>query len=208
MSVLAGLERLDPRERRLLQILAVCVAVVAVILVPVASQTMLASKRDDADAYRTVIADIIATQPALAKTEQKRQLISQRYSKPAPPLASFIDALARELSLDVPESQDRPTVPHGKRYEERAVRLQLRKVGLANLSKFLEKIEDAGHPIVLSKLNIKKRLSEPDSYDVELIVSAYDRKEPAKPDSSADAGKGTDGEPDDKASDDARQEEP
>ncbi len=208
MSLAQRIERLDPRERRLFRALMMFLVGGSVILVPIATKAMLKSKSDESDAYRTVIADIMASQPALLKAEQKRQAITNRYARPAPPLSSFIDSLARELTLDVPEIQDRPTVPHGKRYEERAVRLQLRKVDLAKLSKFLEKIEVSGNPIVLSKLNIHKRISEPDSYDVELIVSAYDRKELPKTESSADASKGADGAPTDKSGTDARKEEP
>jgi general secretion pathway protein M len=208
MSLAQRFERLDPRERRLMRFLLLCLTALAIVLVPIGTEAMLKSKRDESEAYRTVIADIIASQPALAKVDQKRQAIAQRYSHPAPPLASFIDSLARELSLDVPESQDRPTVPHGKRYEERAIRLQLRKVGLANLAKFLEKIEGANQPIVLSKLDVKKRISEPDSYDVELIISAYDRKELPKTDSAADTGKATDATSVDKAPSDTHKEAP
>lgn len=192
MNLAQMLERLDSRERRLFRAFLLVVAVALIVLVPIGTEAMLSSKNSLSQEYRTVIADIVASQPAVAKADQKRQAIVQRYAKPAPPLATLIDALARELSLDVPESQDRPVVPHGKRYEERAVRLQLRKVGLANLSRFIEKIEAAGYPVVLSKLNIRKRISEPDSYDVELIVSAYDRKELPKSEATTEAAKAAD----------------
>lgn len=199
MSLAQLLEGLDSRERRLFRAFLLVVAVALIVLLPIGTEAMLSSKNSLSQEYRTVIADIVASQPAVAKADQKRQAIVQRYARPAPPLATLIDALARELSLDVPESQDRPVVPHGKRYEERAVRLQLRKVGLANLSRFIEKIEAAGYPVVLSKLNIRKRISEPDSYDVELIVSAYDRKELPKTEAATEAGKGADTGSSDKA---------
>jgi general secretion pathway protein M len=208
MSLAQRLERLDPRERRMFRALMIFIVAAFVIAVPIATQAMLKSKSDESETYRTAIDDIITSQPALIKAEQKRQSITNRYARPAPPLSSFIDSLARELTLDVPEIQDRPTAPHGKRYEERAVRLQLRKVDLAKLSNFLEKIEAAGHPIVLSKLNVHKRISEQDSYDVELIVSAYDRKELPKAESTADANKGAGGTGSDKAAGDAQKEEP
>jgi general secretion pathway protein M len=192
MNLTQLFERLDSRERRLFRAFLLIVAVALIVLVPIGTEAMLSSKNSLSEEYRTVIADIVASQPALAKADQRRQSILQRYARPAPPLATLIDSLARELSLDVPESQDRPVVPHGKRYEERAVRLQLRKVGLANLARFMEKMEAAGYPVVLSKLNIRKRISEPDSYDVEVIVSAYDRKEPPKAEAASDAGRAAD----------------
>lgn len=208
MNLAQLVERLDPRERRLFRLFVMILACALIVLVPIGTEAMLSSKHALSADYRTVIADIVASQPAVAKTDLKRQTVALRYAKPAPPLATMIDSLARELTLDVPESQDRPVVPHGKRYDERAVRLQLRKVGLANLARFMEKIEAAGYPIVLSKLNIRKRISEPDSYDVELIVSAYDRKELPKTESSSEAGKGADAASGEKATSEQRKEEP
>jgi general secretion pathway protein M len=69
----------------------------------------------------------------------------------------------------------------------------LRKVGMLKLVKLMERIETSGHPVMLSSLNIRKRAVEPDSFDVEMVVSAFDRKAPepkkteAKPADSADA---------------------
>jgi general secretion pathway protein M len=50
---------------------------------------------------------------------------------------------------------------------------------MASIAKFLEAIEKSGHPVAVSRLNIRKRAGEPDSYDVEVGVSAFDRIEPA-----------------------------
>ena len=44
----------------------------------------------------------------------------------------------------------------------------------------MERIEQSGHPVSISRLNIRKRGTEQDSYDVELIISAYDRKSEPK----------------------------
>jgi general secretion pathway protein M len=65
----------------------------------------------------------------------------------------------------------------------------MHKIGMLALAKTLEQIESSGHPVAVTKLNLKPRAGEPDSYEVELGVSAYDRKaEPAAaPASSASA---------------------
>lgn len=189
MSVRQRLERLAPRELRLLRILILCVIGFVLILMPLGTRALLESREEQTDQLRSAIDELIASQPALVKADAARQAVLARYARPAPPLAGFLDAKARESGIEIPESQDRPTVPHGKGYEERAISIQLRKVGLANLSKMLERIERAGYPIVISKLDIRKRLAEPDSYDVELVVSAYDRKDTAKKDGGAPAPK-------------------
>lgn len=192
-------ERFDSREQRLLRILGMVFGGAVVVAVWFGSYWVVGESQVKVDALRNAISEIGSSQAAIAKAEQRRQTIAQRYSLTAPPLAAFLDAAAKETSVEIPESQDRPVVPHGKRYEERAIRLQLRKVGLGNLAHFLEKIEQPGHPIVLSKLNIRKRLTEPDSYDVELIASAYDRKELPKAEPGAEGtrgdAEGTSGQP-------------
>ena len=49
----------------------------------------------------------------------------------------------------------------------------------------MESVEKSQHPIVFSRLDVRKRLSELDSFDVEIIASAYDRKEAPKVEGSA-----------------------
>jgi general secretion pathway protein M len=185
MKFKPSLERLDARERRLLRLLLGILVVLLLVLLPVATQAFLESRRGDADQIREAIAEIESSQPAVAKAQAARSAVAERYAKATPPLSAFLDGLAKQTGIEIPETQERPTVPHGKRFEERATRIELRKVGLLNLSRFLEKVERSGHPVVISKFNLRKRLSEPDSYDVELIVSAYDRKETPKPSTSS-----------------------
>jgi general secretion pathway protein M len=61
------------------------------------------------------------------------------------------------------------------------------------IAKFLESLEKSDYPVAVTRLNIRKRAGEPDSYGpVEIGVSAYDRTAPTTPPSpagSASAGK-------------------
>jgi general secretion pathway protein M len=53
------------------------------------------------------------------------------------------------------------------------------------LSKTLEKIEQSGYPVAVTRLNVKPRSGEPDAYEVEIGVSSYDRKPEAVTPSAA-----------------------
>ena len=68
-----------------------------------------------------------------------------------------------EVQVEIPESQDRQAVPHGKRFTERSTKITLRKVGMLKLVKFLEKIEQSGHPVRITQIDVRKRGTEPDS---------------------------------------------
>jgi general secretion pathway protein M len=194
VSLADRLARLEPRERRLLGIMGGVFGFMLFLAVPIAVAATVHSQASKNDALRETITSIEDSRDAVEKVKAARDLVTRRYAAPAPPLASFLARIASEVQIDIPESQDRQAVPHGKRYSERATKITLRKVGMLKLVRLMEKIETSGHPVSISALDIRKRASEPDSFDVDMVVSAYDRKAPepkkadAKPASSADGG--------------------
>ena len=203
MSLADRLRGLEERERRLLGILVAMVVGALVLLPPAALYALVHSRKSEVDEIREAIQAIEDERDTVERAKAGKGAIEQRYASPAPPLAAFLARLASEAGVEIPESQDRQAVPHGKRFDERSTKITLRKVGLLKLVKFLEKIEHSGHPVRISQFDIRKRGSEPDSYDVDLVVSAFDRKaEPkaaktprdggASPVASADSESGDD----------------
>jgi general secretion pathway protein M len=185
MSLAERLERLEERERRLLGILALVVAGIVVLLMPLAVTAALHGSRSDNQALRDAIAEINSERPLIERSRALHRALEDRYSRPAPPLTSFLAKLAQEVEVEIPETQDRQPVPHGKRYEEKSTKINLRKVGMLKVARLMERIEQSGHPLSISQLTIRKRGLEPDSYDVDMVVSAFERKvdkaAPAKP---------------------------
>jgi general secretion pathway protein M len=169
---------LNPRERRLVVVMLVVVATLVIIAIPVGLESLVHVR----DAYnQDLYAAIGAVQGARVQVhdrQARKDAIVTRYAKRAPALAGFLEQTARQEKLEVTDSVDRPDVPHGKRYVERASVVHLKKAGMYSIAKFLESLEKSGYPIDVSRLNIRKRTGEPDSYDVEVGVSAYDRSEP------------------------------
>lgn len=199
MTIAERLARLEPRERRLLGILGGVFGAIAFLAVPIGIAASVHSQSSENDGLREAISSIDDARERVAKAQAARDAITARYANVAPPLSAFIAKLASEVQVDIPESQDRQAVPHGKRFMERATKITLRKVGMLKLAKLMEKVETSGHPVTVSMLNIRKRASEPDSFDVDLVVSAFDRKAPepkkaeAKPEGSAEPSeKGSD----------------
>ena len=176
MSLAERLERLEEREKRLLAALAIVGFVVLVLLFPLGVTALLHTSRGDNDALRDAIAQISDSRDVIERGRAVRQALETRYSRPAPPLASFLAGLASETGVEIPETQDRAPVPHGKRYEEKSSKITLRRMGMLKIARFLERIEQSGHPVSVTQLTIRKRGVEPDSYDVDMVVSAFERK--------------------------------
>ena len=65
--------------------------------------------------------------------------------------------------------------------------VDLKKAGMYSIAKFLETLETSGMAVAITRLNIRKRTGEPDSYDVEVGLSAYDRTEAAPATPAPDA---------------------
>ncbi|MBW2526431.1 MAG: type II secretion system protein M [Deltaproteobacteria bacterium] len=180
MSLPAAIDRLSPREQKLLGVLGVVLVVIVLIGLPVYVYTSVVSARGTNDEMRELLRKMSRSEEALAERRAVREQLERRYDRPAPQLAAFIEKAAQQHGLEVPESKDRPDIPRGKKHTERVTEVKLRKIGLLPLVKTLEKLVGAGHPVAITRLGIKKRTGAPDTFDVELGVSAYDRKESAK----------------------------
>ncbi len=165
---------LAERERRLLVVFVALLGAFLILLVPYLTSLTLSGIRQQNDELRAAISLVRSSRGKLEDIKARKDAIAARYANPAPPLAGFIENAARQSNIEIPESQDRADQPHGKKFVERSTVVRMRKVGMLALVRTLERIEGAGYPIVISRLNIRARGREPDSYDVELGVSAYD----------------------------------
>jgi general secretion pathway protein M len=176
MTLRERFEKLEPRERRLLVILGSILGAFLFLLGPIAVYGAVAGKRTENQDLRDLIDKIYDARAQIAERKAKKDALLARYAKTAPPLAGFIEEATKENGVSAAESQDRPEIPHGKRYTERSTVVKIHKLGMLALAKTLEKIEQSGYPVAVTRLNVKPRSGEPDSYEVEIGVSAYDRK--------------------------------
>jgi general secretion pathway protein M len=180
MNIRDRFDQLEPREQRLVLIFGGVLGTFLILLVPILLSATLSSRRGENAAIREVMVAISDARATLDRQDVEKQKILARYGKPAPALAGFIEQQATANGIQIPESQDRPVVPHGKRYDERSTKVVLQKVGMKNLATFLEAIVNAGYPARISNINVHRRGMDPDAYDVTVVVSAFDRKEAEK----------------------------
>lgn len=175
----AWFQGISPREQRLVSLLGGILGFFLFLLLPLGLNSMLTSRREANEELRDAIHRVQANKETFQARQAKRALTLARYAKKAPKLGGFLEQLAKETNLEIPEAQEKPELPIGKLYVERSIQIRLRKVGGLSLLQFLEKIEQSGYPLAITRLNIRKRGAESDSFDVELIISAYDRNDAA-----------------------------
>ena len=178
MTLRDRLDALGPREKRLLMALAGVVGVLLLAAIPFGVSALLS----DAEATHTELVEAIARVEtegeAVRERQAERDALLARYETPVAALAGYLDKAAQASGIAIPESKDPSPLAHGKKFEERFTSISLRKVGLLALVKFMERVSGGPEPISISKLNVHKRGGEPDSYDVQMTVSAFHRIAP------------------------------
>ena len=178
MSLKDRINQLEDRERRLLGVLVVVFGVFVILVVPLGLTAYLGSISSENEAMREAITSIQESRVTLAKRAQEREAMDARYQRKAPPLAGFLAGIAQRHDIEIPETQDQADVPHGKRFTERSTKITLRDVGMLKIAKLMEDIAQSGYPVSISKMNIRKRGTQTDSFNVQMVVSAFDREAP------------------------------
>jgi general secretion pathway protein M len=183
--------QMNARERRLVTVLGFVAAVIGLFAIPFGLEAVVHSQSSDNDDLRQALSDVQDARGVVRERQAQKDAIAARYSRKAPELAGFIETQARAQRIEVTDSTPMPDVPHGKRYVEHGTQVRLKKTSMLPLSRFLESIERSGFPVAVTRLAIRRRSGELDSYDVEVGLSSYDRSaQPATPAPTGSAGSG------------------
>lgn len=180
---------LNAREQRVATIGVFVLAFVVLLAIPAGLQMLVSSRATENQDLRDALTAVNDARGKIRDRKARKASIVERYAKKAPQLAGFLEQTASAQKLQVSDSVDRPDIPHGKKYAERNTVIHLKKSGMLPIAKFLESLERSEYPISISRLSIRKRSGEPDSYDVEIGVSAFDRVESKKSDDKGSAKK-------------------
>jgi len=188
------INQLEDRERRLLGVFVVVFGVFIILVIPLGLTAYLGSVSSENDSMREALTNLQQSKGALEKRAEEQAGMDRRYARKAPPLAGFLAGIAQRHKIEIPETQDQAEVPHGKRFIERSTKITLRDVGMLKLAELMQGVAQSGFPVSISRINIRKKASPPDSYNVQVTVSAFDRKAAEeKPEAAAAAGEEEDG---------------
>jgi general secretion pathway protein M len=167
--------RMAPRERRLVTALVGAVVAFAVLVTGFIIIGNLHDIKDNNDATREALADIAKHRDDFLEARERMRSQELRIGPEGPQFAADLEEAAREVSIQIPETNEQPAVAVGKRYLEHKVDVKLRQVDLPSLSKFLAHLEQGRRLIIVNVLRIRKHFSEGDKLDVELTAVGYEK---------------------------------
>lgn len=175
-------ERMAPRERRLAAV-ALLVAGLAVCGVGgYLFSSSLAEVEEGNEEIRRALKAIARNRTEYLEAKQKMRAMELRIGEGAPQLATDLDAIAREVGIQIPETVERQPAAVGRRYLEHNVDVKLRQVDLKQLAKFLSRLETSRRLIYVTRLRALRRFAERDKLDVELTATAVERLKQDLPD--------------------------
>jgi general secretion pathway protein M len=167
--------RMAPRERRLVSVLIGAVVAFAVLVTGFIVFGNLSDLQQKNDDTREALAEIAKHKDEYLEARERMRAQEVRIGTEPPQFAADLEEAAREVSIQIPETNEQPAVAVGKRYLEHRVDVKLRQVDLQSLSKFLAKLENGRRLIVVTQLRVRKHFSEGDKLDVELTAVAWEK---------------------------------
>lgn len=168
-------ERMPVRERRWVAGLAIVIVVLSLGLGVYLVFSAISDLQDSGADIREALSAINKNRDDYLEAKARTAAQEVRLGTEPPQLVADIESAAREESVQIAESNERPAVAAGKRWLQHDVDIKIRGVDLQALTKFLKRIETGPRPIFCTRLYLKRRFSEADKLDAELTAVAFER---------------------------------
>ncbi len=174
--------RMAERERRLFVVFAMTLGLLVVFVGGYLVSTDIADTNSRNDDMRAALKAIARNRIEYLEAKQKMRAMEVRLGSTTPQLAADMEAAAKEVGVQIPETNERTPAPIGRRYLEHNVDVKLRQVDLKQLGKFLYRLETGGHLIYVTRLSVRRRFAERDKLDIELTATSIERLKKELPD--------------------------
>jgi type II secretory pathway component PulM len=168
-------DRMATREKRSITILGIAIVLVATSLVIYLVFSSISDLEESNAEVREALSAINKNRDTFLEAKARASAQETRLGSDLPQLVADIEAAAREETMQIAESNERPPVPVSTRWIEHDVDLKVREVDLQTLTKFLRHVETGKRPIFFTHLSLKRRFSEQDKLDAELTAVAFER---------------------------------
>jgi hypothetical protein len=177
-TISSALERLNPRERVLLGIMAVVAVAMVCFLVVLLVNRSISALEDEVNEQAMLLEQLRETAPQLRERLEVDEHAPAGSKVEPPPLGTQLQTHATtagmgETDLEMtpqPEEQIGPWI-------RKSVEVRLRRKPLGELANLwaLTASDRAEYPVAITKLSIRRRRTEEDAYDVEMTVSSFHR---------------------------------
>jgi general secretion pathway protein M len=172
-DVEAWLAKLSPRERVLVSVAALGVALFAVWLVSFQISRGISAREARIEDKTRVLAQVGKLAEGYRRRQAERQGLEARLKGPPVQLLTFISQTGTTLGVEVTDV--RPTASQGELagLREEAVEVNLARVDLGRLARLVQALERGPGVVKVRRLRITTRGDDPQLVDATVVVATY-----------------------------------
>jgi hypothetical protein len=168
--------RLSDRDRKLGTGLGIGVSVVLTVLVVYLATGHVAKLKSDITVRAKQLEDVREMRTDFRASKDKLDAINQKLKANSLPPKSFLEEKARETRVEIQSMEDRAAPPNDL-FKAQIVEVKIKKVTLANVARFLHKIESSGAGMSVKSLELVPNHQDPKYLDGKLHVLSLKPKE-------------------------------
>lgn len=175
-DAVAWLGKLSPRERLAVGAAAVGVFLFVTSLTSAAISRGISSREEEIEAKTRLLSGVSKLAEGFRQRQSERQALEARLKGPPVQLLSYISQAGAAQKIEVGDL--RPVAAQGELagLKEDAVEVNLAKVELVNLARFLQALERGQGVVRIRRLRINTRTDDPRQVDATFTVSAFELK--------------------------------
>jgi len=128
------------------------------------------------EAIRRALRDIDENYECYVTQRQRHAQLEVRISRQPLELNRFVETAASAVGVSIAESSEVSPVAMD-RFTQRGVEIKLRQVTIEQLAKLIKELENSPHVVQITRLNVSTRWNQHKDLDVEMVVSAFERRE-------------------------------
>lgn len=169
-------DNLTERERRLIFLLTISLSSIILVSAIYFAVTKIDNKKNLLSKNKNYVLQIKELEGEYFKAKKENEKAQNRIKKNSVSLFSLISSITSKLSLSIKDLNETKR-PIGKtEVVEVSVKLSLSKLSidrLIALIEAIEKSEDGGDLVKVTRLKVNKRFDEPDMLDIQMTVSTW-----------------------------------
>lgn len=171
----AWFSRLAPRERLMVSLAGVAVALFFLFLVFTRVQRGIAEREAHIDSKTQVLAQIGKLASGYRQVQAERLALEAKLKGPPLQLMSFVAQTGQRLGIEVNDLRPGQAGAPGpsEKVVEETVEVNLARLELPRLASFLQELERGPGVVKVRRLAVRTRNDDPNAVDVTLVVATY-----------------------------------
>jgi general secretion pathway protein M len=175
-DLLAWLGKLSPRERVMVSVAAVAVVVFTASIVSVRISSSVSAREQRIEEKTRVLSQIGKLAEGYRAHQAERQAMESRLKGPKLDLNTYISQEGAKLQIEVPDLRHVNAPGETEGLTEDAVEVNLAKVDLGKLVRFLQALERGQGVVQVRRMRVTTRTDDKNLVDATFTVSAYQPK--------------------------------